>query len=397
MSIDWDFYLSEMSVSDLHGGGLTLQRVLGADLDRVRLFVHVRRFGTDYPVARRFESRCLDMPLWTEAETIRNMIGRRAAAWLSNRKPIVQMHALRVARAVCARNSVSGKALLGLACPQGEVSLYALEALAKRHPVEYVTWFMDDHLVRWRNGNWQYPPHIEELLGRHLERARAVFVISPAMGRFFHDRFGIGSEVLFGPADSEGDPQWEVRHDDGCIRLGYFGALGPWQLDALGLLAKGLASANASLDIYTGNSSLPEPLQLSQVKLRGRVHPSEVPSAMRQYDAVVLPVSFKPAMRNMSGLNIATKMSESLASGTVTLLIGPRYAAMTQFLEGSGAAVIVSDYEVTAVLDAVARIRDRAERNAVLQSARNLVQTQLSTAAMREIWLNGAARLSCCT
>ena len=115
MSIDWDFYLSEMSVSDLHGGGLTLQRVLGADLDRVRLFVHVRRFGTDYPVARRFESRCLDMPLWTEAETIRNMIGRRAAAWLSNRKPIVQMHALRVARAVCARNSVSGKALLGLA------------------------------------------------------------------------------------------------------------------------------------------------------------------------------------------------------------------------------------------------------------------------------------------
>jgi hypothetical protein len=40
-----DFYLSEMSVSDRHGGGLTLQRVLGDDLDRIRLFAHISRFA----------------------------------------------------------------------------------------------------------------------------------------------------------------------------------------------------------------------------------------------------------------------------------------------------------------------------------------------------------------
>jgi hypothetical protein len=98
---------------------------------------------------------------------------------------------------------------------------------------------------------------------------------------------------------------------------------------------------------------------------------------MRRYDAVVLPASFDPAMRHLSGLNIATKMSGCLASGTVTLLIGPRYAAMARFLEGSGAAVIVSDNMGSAVVDAVARLRNRGNRSAVLQSARNPVESHL--------------------
>jgi hypothetical protein len=50
----FDFYLSEMSVSDKHGGGLTLQRILGADLEDIDSFIHVNRFATDLPVKGRF-------------------------------------------------------------------------------------------------------------------------------------------------------------------------------------------------------------------------------------------------------------------------------------------------------------------------------------------------------
>jgi glycosyltransferase involved in cell wall biosynthesis len=392
VSIDLDFYLSEMSVSDRHGGGLTLQRVLGADLDHIGFFVHVSRFATDLPASTRFAARCLDMPMWTEANITRRTIGYTQAAWLSRRPAILRAHARRVASAISAR--IPKETLRGLVCPQGAASLYTVETLATRRQIEYVTWMMDDHLVRWREGQWHYPPHLEELFARHIRRARSVFVISPVMARLYRERFGVESQVLFGSSDPGGEPQREIQHDNGQLRLGYFGSVGPWQLDALGLLGGALESANAKLDIYTAAGSFPQPLQIPRVEFRGGIPPAEIAATMRSYDAVVLPVSFDPALRHMSELNIATKMSECLASGTVTLFIGPEYAAMARYLEGEGAALLVTDAATGTVADAVAQLRDRERRTKLLEAARNLVKSRLSVRTMRQIWLDGVARLS---
>ncbi len=382
-----------MSVSDWHGGGLTLQRVIGAELDRVGTFVHVSRFGTDYPASERFAPRCLNMPMWSETNASRKMIGRTGAAWLSGRPALIQMHARRIASAICVRNSRTETFLHGLVCPQTAISLYAVEALAKRRSVKYVTWIMDDQWVQWRSGKWVYPEQIEKLFASHLKHAEFVFVISPVMGQFYRDRFGVDSEVLFSPADPCADPQWGIRRDSDQVRLGYFGSLGSWQRDALYLLAESLESANADLDIYTGENSLPRPLQRPRVRVRGRIDPMEIQDAMRGYDAVVLPASFEPVIRNMSEFNIATKMSECLASGTVTLFIGPRYAAMGRLLEDYGAGLVVTDKAVSSVVNSIARLRDHGYRRAVLESARKLVRSRMSTAAMHEVWLKGLARL----
>lgn len=394
MTLDLDFYLSEMSVSDRHGGGLTLQRVLGVDLDHIALFAHVSRFATEYPVCGKLETRCLDMPMWTESRATRMIVGDTLAAWLCNRQMIIRREARRIAARICTHASPQGEALRGLVCPQAAISLYVVEDLAERRPVEYLTWIMDDHLVRWINGEWRYPPQLEELFAKHLRRAKCVFVISPAMSKFIHERFGVDSEVLFGPADPSGDPRWEIARDDNRIRLGYFGAVGRWQTDSLSLLANALETAGASLDIYAEDNCLPAPLQVHGVRRLGRIEPAEVPSAMREYDAVVLPASFDRSMRNMTELNIATKMSECLASGTVTLFVGPRYAAIARFLEGTGAALIISENTSAAVADAIAKLRSREHRVALLKSARNLVQSKLSIRAMHEIWRKGAAHLN---
>ncbi len=114
---------------------------------------------------------------------------------------------------------------------------------------------------------------------------------------------------------------------------------------------------------------------------------------MRSYDAVVLPASFEPAVRAMSEFNIATKMSECLASGAVTLFVGPDYSAMGRFLEKHGAAVLVMDNAPSAVIGSIERLRSSQNRRAVLESA-NLVQSQMSVAAMHGIWLKGVARLN---
>src|SRR5579863_7779618 len=98
--IELDFFLSEMSVTDRHGGGLTLQRVLSADLDHVRLFAHVSRHATEFPVVARFSARSLEIPMWTESEHVYRVVGHTFAGWLSNRPAILRINARRVAAIV---------------------------------------------------------------------------------------------------------------------------------------------------------------------------------------------------------------------------------------------------------------------------------------------------------
>jgi len=181
---------------------------------------------------------------------------------------------------------------------------------------------------------------------------------------------------------------------DACASLGYFGGLGGWQLDALRTLAGHLGRANARLDIHTAFRSTPASLQVPGVTFKGPVPPAEVPSLMRRYDAVVLPVSFEPQHRHLAGLNIATKMSECLASGTVTMLIAPPYAAMVRFLEPTGAAVIVQETTEGGIVGAVERIRNQTERRRTLSAARDLVQDKLSLSSMRHVWSEGLKRLT---
>jgi hypothetical protein len=394
MGAEFDFYLSEMSISVGHGGGLTLQRIIGPELGGINLFALLGRFATDFPTEERHLPRYLELPGRFESDYARAIIGCTAASWLHHRATARRMHARRAARAVSARFPSITQPLLGLICPQGIASLYTLEALSRLRSIEYVTWIMDDQLIRWEGRGWRYPSGAEEMLSRHLRGAKCVFAISPAMAELYQKRFGVRSRVLFGPAIDYGEPVCDRPSQDACVSLGYFGALLDWQCGALKALARQLKLANARLDIYTAHRSAPTDLQVPGVTFKGRVPPSEVPSLMRCYDAVVLPASFEPRCRHLSELNIATKMSECLASGTLTLLIAPPYAAMVRFLESTGAAVIVQEETERAVVSAVERIRDQAERRPIIRAARDLVRDKLSAAAMRRTWMEGVACLA---
>lgn len=392
MSTAFDLYLSEMSVSDKHGGGLTLQRVLGSDLDHIGLFAHVHKFGADLPAAERFQARCVELPAFFQQAVVHKIIRSRIANWLDRSTPARAIHARSVAQALSRRLPGGNGGVTALVCPQGAESLYAVEALLRRRQLQYVTWVMDDHLARWRDGALRYPPGLEVLFAKHLRGARSVFTISPAMAYFYRERFGVESRVLFGPATSLGPPVWSRPRAEHRVRLGYFGALGRWQLDALNVLARYLARADAELDVYS-SSDPPPTLQTSAVSFKGRLAPHEVSSTMRGYDAVVLPVSSAPELRHMSQLNIATKMSECLASGTVTLAIAPPYAAMVRFLEERGAAILVLEETASAVQAGIEQIRDDSTRRKLIEAARALAEGELSSAAMHSVWTEGIAPL----
>ncbi len=390
-SVDLDFYLSEMSVSDGHGGGLTMQRVLSAELERIAFFAHVHPFAEQCPPTESVKARCLDLSMWLDTAAARRRLGHRVAGHLAQRTFFHRLHANAAAAKIFAALPEKSRPARGLVCPQGLASLYVIERLRHIQRVQYITWIMDDHLVRWRDGRWCYPAGAEELFARHLKRARLVFVISPVMADFYRERFGINARVLFGACDLAPMSSLALHHQAGELRLAYFGAVGDWQLDALAVVAQNMAAAGATLDIYNSLPELPDVLRSGSVRLKGRIAPEKILETMQCYDAVVLPASFRPALRHMTELNIATKMSECLASGTVTLAVGPTYAAMIRFLQKRGAGLCVTDPSPAALATAFARLRDNKERARLIEAARELVEQELCTKAMRNEWLRGVA------
>lgn len=379
-----DFYLSEMAITDGHGGGLTLQRVLGADVFGIQHCFHVARFAQHVPPIAALAGR--SVALWSvlEDDIPRAAFGSRPLGWLHDRMPVRRLHALRTARLCRGRLSACAEPI-GLVCPQGLPSLLATRELRRLRNIRYVTWVMDDHLVRWREGRLSYPRNIRALMHEHLSEASAVMVISPAMRDFYRVEFGVDADVLFGPASDVPTSPRQARASASGLRLGYFGAMTIWQLDALIALARCLPKAAATLDIYSA-AALPPALNVPGVRLLKSIASSDVSATMSEYDAVVLPIGFLEDVRNLTMLNIATKMSECLASSTVTLAIGPPYAAMMTYLSQYGAAFCVQSPDAQAIQTALADLVEPGRRSAVLDAAAKLVRGELSGAAMHAKW-----------
>jgi len=232
------YYLSEMAVSDKHGGGLTLQRILAEDLDAFDLFVHLDQFATlDAPIVQRFAN--LQLNLHELFRAPRAVVPGSAGYYVDRALSRLRLRTLsdwsrelwirRCANHVLQRVTLDDS--IWLVVPQHVASVLVMNHLWRHRGVQYVTWLMDDHVIEWRNG-WVYPPRFEAEFALHLRHAKQVLVISPAMARLYKSRFGVDAQVLFGPADPVSAPVCQRPGSAGPIRLCYFGAIRMWQRDA---------------------------------------------------------------------------------------------------------------------------------------------------------------------
>jgi hypothetical protein len=376
-----------MAASRELGGGLTLWRILGDELQKIDKFIHLHPAGINFPPPQSIRDRVIDRPLWTETESGRRVLGLRIATRLNSWRWWRRLHARRVAREIIELCS-EGRWLI---CPQGSLSLLVTENLKQRGELDYITWMMDDHLVRWNNG-WHYHPDDRALLAAHLRGARSVFTISPAMSELYRTEFGIASTPLFGPADASGEPIWKpVSSAPEPVRLGYFGAVTPWQIDALELLLPLIRAGEVELTIHSVNSPPPGWQDIHNFKWMDAVAPDKVGEKMKCFDAVVLPISFADSQAHLTRLNIATKMAECVASGTITILIGPPEAAMARFLKGHNVCLHVARPDTKSVRTALDRLRDDKVRREILTNALRFAVGQLSLSAMRSVWSTATA------
>jgi hypothetical protein len=379
-------FLSEMSAPPIHGGGVTLLRVLGADLKKLDWFAELIRYPHE-PVPTFGKARYHSYPWWPIESMLRPFIG-------CDRSYRIAFHPL--TRRLFAKNVVSQllrhepdiAGSRALVCPQADISLWVTEELRCKAGLRYISWVMDDHLIKWNRDSWCYPKGVEELMKRHLQHAEHVFVISPAMRDFYRMRFGVESEVLCGPAiPMPLSTPHPATVSSGSVRLVYFGSLGRWQNDAISLLAPLVKSEEVTLDVYTRNAeAMPVALREAGATVRGGIPEDQVLERSGSYDAVVLPVSFLPELRNMSYFNVATKFSECLASPAPTLLLGPHDSAMVRIAREASACFVADRPDPGLVAETVFRLSDASTRLAVKEAERALLKGQFSTAIMQGRW-----------
>jgi glycosyltransferase involved in cell wall biosynthesis len=383
------FYLSEMAVSKKHGGGLTIQRILGDDLWQFDKFIHVGGHALLNPAIEELQGK-----VWNVCEPYlpfhrpkrSNVIPYLSYLFRTHllKKPIPHYFPLHEIQ-MSIESTEDFSDARTLIVPQTRDSIMLSNRLYEKNAFEYVTWMMDDHeLVYVPDKGYNYPDGFEEEMRRHLTYAKHVFVISHAMQKFYAERFDVKSEVLFGSSDHEGvlkdNPTKNVS-----IQLAYFGAVSVWQDDALQKLVEHLEITNATLDIYTHHVPNKN-LRNSRVTICKPVSANMVKNTMRNYDAIVLPLGFIDQVRHLSEFNYATKMSEYLASGVPILVVGPSFGAMTTFLKERECAIVIDEPENTQQWKALRALKEVTFRNEILNNAKSVSQRETSTEKMREIW-----------
>jgi len=384
MKIGLKAYVSEMAVSDQHGGGFTLQQILGEDLERFDTLISIGSFARRFPTAKSFrkKSQQIDLPLDVFPE--RTNILRKIKPWLRSR-PYVNKWEIDSSWHKLKR--ILGEKPRMLVCPQWSLSVQLISRAVKELRAEYITWVMDDHPLKTSGAAMSYVPDYKNEWSEHLRRAHKVFVISEAMGEFYRYQFGIESEVLHGAApiaDCKKDHFYENISWSNGIRCAYAGSLSGWTRDGLELLAAALSQIGGELHVAA--PSRPDWLERTGIIFHGFMSQDSVKSLFTQCNAVVLPVSFAPEFTAMSRLNIATKLSELCASGRPILAIGPADAAMISGLQERNAAVCITELSVQAAIMGIRTLFDICVCKEVVANAQRYFKEYLNIELMRGRW-----------
>jgi len=356
-------FLSEMSALPLLGGGVTLNKIIGKQITSFSAFIKCYHNPSQaLPNYPNGISVCLPYP--KNLSIFTKLFGCRISHFVNQSRIIRSLYAKRIGlHSVHALNNILPSSRF-LVCPNSEFSLDVFEQIHRRYSNEYITWVMDDHMVRWTRSGWMYPKNIESKFSLHLKNARLVYVISEAMAQFYKEKFDVESHVLFSPCEMVPKPAVLNQEQGRPYRLVYFGSVGRWQNDALEFLLPSLNSGLAEIDIYTRSPELlPESFRaLPTCRICEPVPPSSITQKSSEYDAMLLPVSFKDELKNMSYFNVATKFSDCIGAQIPTIIIGPEDSIMVKHAREYGAFFVINANDPSKIEDALAKTRDPVQQ-----------------------------------
>ncbi len=381
-------FISEISAQPILGGGITLQKILGEDFHKISCFIKTIHFPSEAEVKYE-DAASYCYPYWKIESKLRTLLGCRLAFYLSQCDTMQSIHRKYVARDIEKRFLFNMSGLRILASPNSRHATAILNSLWKKYQFEYVTWIMDDHMVKWRDGKWKYLGGDEQILHEHLRNAKMVYVISEAMAEFYKDKFSVEAQILHAPCESfpSDGLQYQFK-TKGPLRLVYFGSLGRWQNDALEGFLPHILDKTCEINLFTRNSAqIPETFRnLPGVFIRNPIAAHEISSAARNFDAMVLPISFKEELKNMSFFNIATKFPDCIGAPIPTIIIGPSDSIMMKTAKKYGAFATIEKLDSSAIRDALQKISNPNVRAAMLAGRRLAFKEMCGVDVMATRW-----------
>lgn len=386
-------FLSEMAVSSAHGGGLTLQRVIGNDLLRFSKLVSIGEFGRYAGPAKTYISKSIQIDLFLDKILRRTKLLRSLKEWLRAQSVV---NKIEVNLAWKKLKPVIGKRARMLVCPQSPLSVIMTARAVAELKAEYVTWIMDDHPLCASGEKMIYKKQYEHLWSTHLKTAKKIYVISKEMSEFYQNKFDVNSQVLHGAVSLKKIKDYKYTtpsKKNEVLQFGYAGSCSNWQKDGLELIVKELKKRGGILNLAAEKQ--PEWLKKKNVSYHGLLNQKEVTEMYMNCDAVVLPISFSKKLTAMSRLNIATKLSELCASFRPIFAVGPQDSAMIKMLTNYNAAVCLTEKTKKSVSSCFKMLKDPKKVNKTVCNALCLFKNELNLEEMNKRWAKASNYIFC--
>lgn len=229
-----------------------------------------------------------------------------------------------------------------------------VKKVSKEHGIPVVPHFMDDWIVMSISGEAQ-----KGILARRLQRnallimakAPVKMVIGDRMAEEYRKRYG-GTFLPFMnciEVNSYSQPSSERGSKIVFVYCGGLGLGRTPQLVDIGNILCDLKKLgiNAELHVYAGSATKNEERQLSAIDgtcCLGTIPVAEVSKVMSNADCLVHVESFDTAIKEYTKYSLSAKLPEYFRAGRPILGYGPREISSMQYIQKSGAGIIVGEH-----------------------------------------------------
>jgi glycosyltransferase involved in cell wall biosynthesis len=217
--------------------------------------------------------------------------------------------------------------------------------------------------------NW-----LDEQFASVYRQAQTRFCVSPAMSRFYEDRYGAPSTVIYPSRAADAiefaEPPPHLSKNDHQFTIAFAGTINSQgYIDALKALQKALHTVGGRLLIFgpmtneeAGQVGLSDP----NTRICGLLSSDELLVRLREEaDAVFVPMSFAASDGTNMQMAFPSKLADCTATGVPLLIYGPGYcSAVTWAHENTGVAEIAESE--AGLSQAVALLAQHPERRVAL-------------------------------
>jgi len=136
---------------------------------------------------------------------------------------------------------------------------------------------------------------------------------------------------------------------------------------------------NVEFDIYTkdiDNHQARKLAEINKVNVIKAVSHNKIPSLLKSYDLLLLPLDFTESGLKFSRLSMPTKASEYMISGTPVLVFAPEGTAVSKFFSTNNCGHCVSSSDNSKLAEAIYLLsHDKRYRDKLITNAMNLAET----------------------